>query len=645
MPLEIRRSWRGVLTIAATYTAFLLFAQFGFLHQVQRDLPGPGPVRAVLAAMGIAGLAASLGTAWLLGRIPGPRLVRLGLGAVAAVAVASLACHGFLRLMAAALGIGASLGLLTVAVATALPELVPPRSAGRAAGLGTGLAYLVSNVPALFEAAPAVRALFPAGLALAALALAPRGVPTAPEDLPPSSEPRRWGLARLLVVFLVLIWLDSAAFAIVQANPALKGPTWGTGARQWLQGVTHLAAAVGAGALLDAGAGLAVPLAAWALFAAAFPLLQQGGAAAAVAGPLYAAGISLYSTALVVAPSWRAGKALGESPPPRWRAGLLFGVAGWLGSALGVGMAQDLGRIPGWFLAATGAALAAACLSRPARAQAARLFGPALAVGAAGALILGIEAAASRPAAPGRWEGREALVTQGRRVYVAEGCIHCHSQYVRPGTRDEAWWGPSRPLDRAERPPLVGVRRQGPDLLAVGNRRSEAWHEVHLRDPRALNPGSRMPSYERLFAGEGERGRALVAYLASLGAGTDGQRQALTRSEPLAPPPAPPAADRGAALFAAYCAACHGAGARGDGPLALRLGDPYADLRKPGFRALTVAPPTEPEERALARIVRHGLPPTSMPGHEWLTDQQVADLVAFVRTLPAPVQSASKEIP
>src|SRR4029077_3916569 len=103
----------------------------------------------------------------------------------------------------------------------------------------------------------------------------------------------------------------------------------------------------GAGALLDAGLALAVPLAAWVLFAIAFPLLQQGGGNADIAGPLYAIGISFYSTALVVIPTWRARHAV---PPPRWRAGLLYGIAGWIGSALGVCMAQDQGRIPSWFL-------------------------------------------------------------------------------------------------------------------------------------------------------------------------------------------------------------------------------------------------------------------------------------------------------
>ncbi|HEX6899869.1 MAG TPA: cbb3-type cytochrome c oxidase subunit II [Thermoanaerobaculia bacterium] len=609
-----RGAWRGVLTIAATYVAFLLFAQFGFLSQARSDLGDAARVKAVMAAMGIAGLAASLGTAWLLGRFKGPRLIRIGLGAVAAVAAGSVTVHGFPALLAAAAGIGASIGLLTVALAASLHEIVPARMAGRAAGLGTGTAYLVSNVPALFEASPALRALFPAALALAALALF--------REAGDESAPREGGHAfpRLLITFLVLIWLDSAAFAIVQASPELKAQTWGSEAQKLVQGLVHFAAAAGAGLLLDLGVGLLVPLAAWALFALAFPLLQHGGFVASMAaGPLYAVGISFYSTALVVTP------ARGASPSPRWRAGLLYGVAGWIGSALGVGMAQDLGRIPGWFLGITGAALALTWLPRLDFRKAARLFGPALALGAVG--MVGMRAE------PPAKETRTDLVTLGRRVYIQEGCIHCHSQYVRPGARDEAWWGPFAAVDRQDHPPLLGVRRQGPDLLEVGNRRSARWQEAHLRDPRALNPGSRMPSYARLFEGDGERGRALVAYLASLGAATGGARGELTWEEPL-PVPAHASRERGARLFATWCATCHGAAAQGNGPLAGGLGGAYTNLHRSGFHALTVGRGAEePEKLALARVIRHGIPGTNMPGHEWLGDQQVADLVAYVRTL------------
>lgn len=254
-----------------------------------------------------------------------------------------------------------------------------------------------------------------------------------------------------------------------------------------------------------------------------------------------------------------------------------------------------------------------------------------------GLLAVALEAISSTPTPDQIAQGGEAAaILRGRQVYIAEGCIHCHSQYVRPGTHDEPWWGPSHPLDRTEEPPLAGTRRQGPDLLEVGNRRNALWHELHLRDPRSLDPGSRMPSYAHLFSGDGQRGHDLVAYLASLGEPDSMERWELTSQEQV-DPPAPPSAARGAALFATYCAACHGKEARGDGRYAAQISDPYMNLRKPGFHAV---PPGAPEDQALARIIRYGLPPTTMPGHEWLTDQQIADLVAHVQTLPVRQEAA-----
>jgi cytochrome c oxidase cbb3-type subunit 2 len=105
---------------------------------------------------------------------------------------------------------------------------------------------------------------------------------------------------------------------------------------------------------------------------------------------------------------------------------------------------------------------------------------------------------------------------------VEEGCIYCHSQYVRPATHDVAWWGPFREIDCAERPVLIGNRRQGPDLLNVGNRRSDEWQRLHLQGPREISPGSRMPSFAHLF--QDDRGEHLVAYLSSLGRPTRAER-------------------------------------------------------------------------------------------------------------------------
>lgn len=121
-------------------------------------------------------------------------------------------------------------------------------------------------------------------------------------------------------------------------------------------------------------------------------------------------------------------------------------------------------------------------------------------------------------AGAGAASAQDELVRRGRGVYIAEGCIHCHSQYVRPGTSDEEWWGPVRPLAELERsrPPLFGNRRQGPDLLNVGNRRTPEWLRLQLQSPRSVMPGSRMPSYARLFRPGHADGEALLAYLLSL---------------------------------------------------------------------------------------------------------------------------------
>jgi len=60
---------------------------------------------------------------------------------------------------------------------------------------------------------------------------------------------------------------------------------------------------------------------------------------------LYTTGVSLYSAALVYFPA-RGGRV--------WPVALLFAIAGWIGSAMGIGMAQDLNAVPLPFLIAAG---------------------------------------------------------------------------------------------------------------------------------------------------------------------------------------------------------------------------------------------------------------------------------------------------
>lgn len=85
----------------------------------------------------------------------------------------------------------------------------------------------------------------------------------------------------------------------------------------------------------------------------------------------------------------------------------------------------------------------------------------------------------------------------GRDVYVREGCYGCHSQMVRPFRSETERYGPYSTAGESvyDRPFQFGSRRTGPDLARVGSRYSDAWHRLHLEDPRALVPESNMPGY------------------------------------------------------------------------------------------------------------------------------------------------------
>jgi cytochrome c oxidase cbb3-type subunit II len=93
----------------------------------------------------------------------------------------------------------------------------------------------------------------------------------------------------------------------------------------------------------------------------------------------------------------------------------------------------------------------------------------------------------------------------GRKVYVSEGCVYCHSQQPRdpaygPDTK-RGWGRASVPADYVyDKPHLLGTMRTGPDLLNIGRRQpSEDWHLLHLYQPRAVTEASIMPSYPYLF--------------------------------------------------------------------------------------------------------------------------------------------------
>lgn len=99
---------------------------------------------------------------------------------------------------------------------------------------------------------------------------------------------------------------------------------------------------------------------------------------------------------------------------------------------------------------------------------------------------------------------------KGKAIYVANGCIACHTQQVRDLDMDKTWGSrPSIAADyAADRRPdlwhntatLMGSERTGPDLSNIGKRQpSKDWNLVHLFNPRAVVKQSVMPAYPWLF--------------------------------------------------------------------------------------------------------------------------------------------------
>ncbi|TAM58797.1 c-type cytochrome [bacterium] len=262
----------------------------------------------------------------------------------------------------------------------------------------------------------------------------------------------------------------------------------------------------------------------------------------------------------------------------------------------------------------------------------------------------------------------------GRAVYVAEGCSYCHTQQVRPLAMDKVFGRPSAAGDYAyATPELLGSERTGPDLSNVGVRQpAEVWQYIHLYDPRAVVPPSIMPSYRWLFrvvpsAPPGEtavalppayapksgvvvptaRAKALVAYLLSLkqpALSPEMQKAAQEAEQAMAP--AKPAAGQAAApasagaakgfdyaatgpnLYAANCAACHGAQGTGvAGAFPPLVNDPV----------VTASDPAEHLKVVLDGLHGKAIGGTAYGGQmpafaSQLSDEQIAAIVDHERT-------------
>ena len=89
----------------------------------------------------------------------------------------------------------------------------------------------------------------------------------------------------------------------------------------------------------------------------------------------------------------------------------------------------------------------------------------------------------------------------GRDIYIAEGCVNCHSQQIRPLVSDTERFGEySRAGEFVyDHPQLWGSRRVGPDLAREGGKQSHVWHFKHFRKPTDVTAGSVMPGFPHLI--------------------------------------------------------------------------------------------------------------------------------------------------
>ncbi len=146
---------------------------------------------------------------------------------------------------------------------------------------------------------------------------------------------------------------------------------------------------------------------------------------------------------------------------------------------------------------------------------------------------------------------------RGREVYIANGCIYCHTQQPRAKSFapdfSRGWGRATVAGDYAyDQPHLLGTMRTGPDLMNIGVRQpSEQWQLGHLYQPRAYVPDSIMPSYPYLFELKAKADQGEIEVKLPPGAAPAGQvvvarpdaidlvryLQALDRSYPAAPAP------------------------------------------------------------------------------------------------------------
>ena len=192
------------------------------------------------------------------------------------------------------------------------------------------------------------------------------------------------------------------------------------------------------------------------------------------------------------------------------------------------------------------------------------------------------------------WRSRGQVEQAGRKIYIANGCVYCHSQSIRAidwghGAERIAQTGDYV----GDEPILLGSARTGVDLSQEGGEHPDDWHIAHFINPRYTRPSSIMPPFKWLGK---DKIITLTQYVQSLGfkqadnrmerqrywkqkaieayeAGPDVNARWLAeqipegwRKIPNPYPTTPAGLQRGHKIYQEFCLGCHGPIGDGMGP-------------------------------------------------------------------------------
>jgi cbb3-type cytochrome c oxidase subunit II len=202
---------------------------------------------------------------------------------------------------------------------------------------------------------------------------------------------------------------------------------------------------------------------------------------------------------------------------------------------------------------------------------------------------------ASRDMTPSEiFRARSAVEKEGRAIYIANGCVYCHSQSIRAID----WGHGAERIAQSgdyvnDQPILLGSQRTGVDLSQEGGEHPDDWHIAHFINPRYTRPNSIMPPFKWLGM---QKIRTLTRYIQGLGlkqADRRMERQHYWKKETIKayekgpeynvkwladhvpegwrkiPNPYPTTAaglSRGQVIYQGFCIGCHGPIGDGMGP-------------------------------------------------------------------------------